>query len=75
MVLRSSDPGATLRLSAGDGLSFQFVLRGAARLSAALDGEARLGPADAFALPADSDAVLTAASAGFELLRVVLRLP
>lgn len=75
VVLRSSDPGATLRLSAGDGLSFQFVLSGAARLRAGLDGEARLGPADAFAQPADSDAVLTAASAGFELLRVVLRLP
>jgi quercetin dioxygenase-like cupin family protein len=75
VVLRATTPGADLRLSAGDGLSFQFVLSGHAGLNVGRHGAWRLGPADAFVLPDDADTVVTSAADGVELLRVVLRLP
>jgi hypothetical protein len=76
VVLRSADAGAKLRLSAGDSLhSFHFVLSGAAGLAAGPHGDWRLGPSDAFMLPAHSQAVLTPAPGGCELLRVELQLP
>jgi quercetin dioxygenase-like cupin family protein len=59
-------------LAAGDGLSFQFVLRGAGRLQAGGKRDRALGPCDAFVVPQDEDVLLTAGSAGMELLRVTL---
>ena len=71
-VLRSATSNQPLRLAAGDGLSFQFVLRGAGRLQAGGKRDRPLGPCDAFVVPQDEDVLLTAGSAGMELLRVTL---
>ena len=71
-VLRSTTGDQPLRLAAGDGLSFQFVLRGAGRMQAGSDRDRALGPCDGFVVPQDGDVLLTAGSAGLELLQVVL---
>lgn len=71
-ALRTALSDRPLRLTAGDGLSFQFVLRGAGHLEAGGDRDWALGPCDGFAVPQEEDVRLTAGSAGMELLRVTL---
>ncbi len=72
VVLRSTAPGAPLRLAAGEELSFQFILRGAARLQAGGHGDWQLGASDAFVVPPGAVFDLAPATAGLELLRVTL---
>ena len=73
VVWRSSEPRCPLGLSAEEGLSFQFILRGAAGLRAGAHRDWQLSSTDAFVVPDGGRVEVTPAPGGVELLRVTLR--
>jgi mannose-6-phosphate isomerase-like protein (cupin superfamily) len=73
-VVRAAGGGASSRTVPADAeLAFTFVVAGTAALGTSRHGDRRIGPGDAFAVPAGETYVLTEASADLELLEV--RLP